>query len=91
MRTTAVVVAILLFQAGCRWTPGQNHRPPGRIQPAGQPRNTQPAANLGRKTVASKQEPNSLTAADGTICTVPEKQFRETIVGTDAICLWGRN
>ena len=91
MRITVVAAALMLFQTGCRWTPGQNHRPPGRIQPTGQPRVTQASANLGRKTVASKQEPNRLTAADGTVCTVPEKQFRETVVGTDVTCLWGKN
>ena len=91
MRTTALVAALFLIQAGCRWTPGQSLSPPGKMRPPGEARTTQQGTNLGRKTVASKEAPNRLFAADGSSCTVSEKQFGETIVGTDATCLWAKN
>lgn len=91
MRTTAVIAALLLIQAGCRWTPGQSLSPPGKIRPPGDSKPVQQGTSLGRKTVASKEAPNRLVAADGSSCTVPEKEFGETIVGTPATCLWSKN
>ena len=91
MRSSAIVAALLLVQTGCRWTPGQSLRPPGKIRPPGEAKATPQSTNLGRKTVASKEAPNRLVAADGSVCSVSEKQFNETIVGTDATCIWTRN
>ena len=91
MRTIAAVAALLVIQAGCKWTPGQSLTPPGRIRPPGEAKATPQGTQLGRKTVSSKEGPNRLTAADGTTCTVAEKQFREVVVGTDVTCLWARN
>lgn len=91
MRTAAVVLALLLIQAGCRWTPGQSLSPPGKVRPPGEARTTQQGTSLGRKTVASKEAPNRLFAADGSSCTVSEKQFNETVVGAAATCLWAKN
>lgn len=91
MKTTAVIAALLLLQAGCRWNPGQSLRPPGKIRPPGEAKPTPQGTSLGRKTVASKEAPSTLIAADGSSCTVSEKEFGETIVGTSATCLWTRN
>ncbi len=91
MRAIAVVAALLLIQAGCRWTPGQTLSPPGRIRPPGEAKASSQGTQLGRKTVSSKESPNRLTAVDGTSCIVAEKQFQEVIVGTDVACLWARN
>lgn len=90
MKALPVVAALLLTQAGCRWTPGQSLSPPGRIRPPGEAKVTAQGNQLGRKTVSSKESPNRLTAVDGTTCIVAEKQFEEVIVGTDVICLWAR-
>ena len=84
-------VALLLVQTGCRWTPGQTLRPPEKIRPPGEAKSTAQSTLLGRKTVASKEAPNRLLAADGSVCTVSQKQFSEAIVGTDATCVWTRN
>lgn len=91
MKTIVVGAVLLLSQVGCRWTPGQSLRPPGKIRPPGEARTTQQGTSVGRKTVTSKEAPNRLFAADGSSCTVSEKQFNETAVGTDATCLWAKN
>lgn len=88
---TAVVAALLVIQAGCRWAPGQTLNPPGKMRPPGEARPTQQGTSLGRKTVSSKEAPNRLYAVDGSSCTVSEKQFNETVVGTDVTCLWAKN
>lgn len=90
MRTIAAVAALLLLQAGCRWTPGQTLRPPGKIRPPGETKGTPQTTQLGRKMVSSKESPNRLTAVDGTTCIVAEKQFQEVVVGTEVTCLWAR-
>ena len=91
MSRFAIIAALLLLQAGCRWTPGQSLRPPGQIRPPGEASSTPQSTNLGRKTVSSKEAPTRLIAVDGTSCTVSEKQFQEVVVGTDVTCLWVRN
>jgi hypothetical protein len=91
MKVAAVIATLLLIQAGCRWNPGQSLRPPGKIRPPGEAKPAQQGTSLGRKTVASKEPPGTLIAADGSSCIVPEKQFAETVVGTSATCLWTRN
>ena len=91
MRAIVIVAVLVAIQTGCRWTPGQSLSPPGKIRPPGEARTTQQGTSLGRKTVASKESPNRLYAADGSSCTVSEKQFNETIVGASATCLWAKN
>ena len=91
MRRILILAALLLTGAGCRWQPGQSLKPPGKIRPPGEARATPEGTLLGRKTVASKEAPNRLLAADGSTCTVSDKQFRETVVGTDTTCLWSKS
>lgn len=45
-------------------------------------------AYFSGKTVAGKEAPNMLTAADGSICIVSKTQFEKTEVGMKALCAW---
>jgi hypothetical protein len=47
-------------------------------------------AVLGQKVVHGKQDPATLIAVDGSKCIVPEKRFREVVVGEKVVCGWGQ-
>lgn len=85
-----VAAALLVVQAGCVYKPGSALQPP-RDRP-NQPGVSQDGAGrLSRKSVTGKEAPNKLISHDGSSCIVPEKQFRETELGSNATCLWSRN
>jgi hypothetical protein len=53
-------------------------------------RGTTGNAVLGQKVVHGKQDPATLIAVDGSKCIVPEKRFREVVVGEKVVCGWGQ-
>jgi hypothetical protein len=44
--------------------------------------------DLGRKAVYGKQDPTTLTAQDGTRCTVTEQRYKEAAIGELVWCSW---
>jgi hypothetical protein len=45
-------------------------------------------AQVSMKRVAAKEPPSTLIADDGSRCTVPERRYEETRVGSQALCVW---
>jgi hypothetical protein len=47
-----------------------------------------PSRGLARKRVATKQEPYTLVAEDGTSCQVSADRFGDVSVGNAELCMW---
>ena len=51
-------------------------------------RNVRSIESYGLKQVHGKEDPATLIARDGTICTVDKKKFESTQIGKSAWCTW---
>jgi hypothetical protein len=95
--TAAVLVAALLL-SGCIYNgwpfrkglpePELNRPDSGRAGES--PGNALGVEGAGWKVVNGKREPCFLTSRDGTECTVSEKKWQATAVGTKAFCIWSK-
>lgn len=47
-----------------------------------------PSRGLARKRVATKQEPYTLVAEDGTSCQVSADRFQDVSIGDAELCMW---
>ena len=91
MGKSRIFLVALITLAGCglphtekQWPPqpriGDRELPQSGPELAG--------ASLAQKTVSAKEDPATLVASDRTSCTVPEKKFRETTIGSKVWCNW---
>ena len=91
MLKPGLVFTALLLVAGC-WLPRAEQQWPPRPRIGDrEPPQSGPelaGASFAQKVVSGKEEPATLIASDRTTCTVPEKKFRETTLGTKAWCDW---
>ena len=93
-RVFCSLLVIGALQLGCvqpggrvmRPPPGTTDRPPGT--PGGDVAGSPETRTVMRKRVASKQEPYTLVAEDGTTCQVSADRFRDVKVGDAEVCLW---
>lgn len=86
-RVSCALLLIGTFTLGSCVLPGGSVvRPmpgtPGAVVSSG------PSRGLARKRVATKQEPHTLVAEDGTSCLVSADRFRDVSVGDAELCVW---
>lgn len=58
------------------------------LLPGGGPQLGSSQGGWGRKTVEAKEEPATLVAMDGTLCTVTATKFRNAKTGDRIFCYW---
>ena len=87
-----VVVVALTLASGCAKQPTNLGFPPrttGKVPGVtATGTGTGLADGLALKQVAGKEEPATLIAEDRSRCTVPASRFRNTEIGSRAICDW---
>lgn len=87
----SILVVALVTLVGCGLPQAEKQWPPrprigDRELPQSGPELA--GASLAQKTVSGKEDPATLIASDRTSCTVPEKKFRETTIGSKVWCNW---
>lgn len=84
--TLALLSTVACFHILDPHDPALTPRTPNIKRPVGP--GTAGAGVLAKKTVASKNPPVTLVAADATHCDTDEKKFKDTKVGDVVSCVW---
>ena len=90
LKPRLTLIALILV-AGCGLPHAEQQWPPRPRIGDREPPQSGPelaGAILSQKVVSGKEEPATLIASDRSSCTVPEKKFRETTLGSKAWCNW---